>query len=175
MEGVTTAIVLFIFVCVLFPRLIDNRAQYYIAFVCTLLIILLHALAVIFEGSVATRMFFLTAVALLQIVAIALLFLSAGGLTVRGLSKDMAGAFEVIRRGETEKEIIIPIGDQKEKKDRKRAVDTPGEPPERFDISSEVGPEAGYPPKTGGAPGATGAGTAPRRDTRPDGGPIPMD
>ena len=43
MEGVTTAIVLFIFVCILFPRLIDNRAQYYVAFVVTLLIILIDA------------------------------------------------------------------------------------------------------------------------------------
>lgn len=165
MEGVTTAIVLFVFVCILFPRLIDNRAQYYVAFVVTLLIILLNALMRLIDdpnsGSMTAAVIGL---AVLQVVAIVLLFLSAGGLTVRGLTKEMASAFEVIRRGETEKEIIIPIGDQFEKKEHKRAIDTVGEPQQRFDLSTEAQAGEGYPPKP--SPG-------PQR--RPEGGPIPMD
>ena len=166
MEGVTTAIVLFIFVCVLFPRLIDNRAQYYIAFVATLLIILLDAgkrLIAVPDGSAMN--FAIIATAILQVVAILLLFLSAGGLTVRGLTKDMIGAFEVIRRGETQKEIIIPIGDQFEKKEHKRAIDTIGQPQERFDLTSEAESGVAYPQKpSAGPPGR-----------KPEDGPIPMD
>lgn len=167
MEGVTTAIVLFIFVCILFPRLIDNRAQYYVAFVVTLLIILIDALRRIWFTDPDSGMmtFTIVAMAVLQVVAIVLLFLSAGGLSVRGLTREMAGAFEVIRRGETEKEIIIPLGDQVEKKERKRAIDTAGEPPERFDLSAEANAGAGYPPK----------GSAPGPERRAEDGPIPFE
>ena len=100
MEGVTTAIVLFVFVCILFPRLIDNRPQYYVAFVCLLGIIVLDAVARLLGGSADARAVLYLGIALLQVVAIVLLFLAAGGLTVRGLTKEMAGAFEVVRRGE---------------------------------------------------------------------------
>ena len=164
MEGVTTAIVLFIFVCILFPRLIDNRAQYYTAFVVTLLIILIDALRRIWFDSEGMQTFSIVTLALLQVAAIVLLFLSAGGLSVRGLSKEMIGAFEVIRRGETEKEIIIPIGDQGEKKERKRALDTAGEPPERIDLTAEAQSGAGYPPRPTPGPAK-----------RSEAGPLPMD
>lgn len=169
MEGVTTAIVLFVFACVLFPRLVDNRAQYYIAFVCTLLIILIDALRRIwFDPDGGMMTFAIIATAILQVAAIVLLFLSAGGLTVRGLTKEMAGAFEVIRRGETQKEIIIPIGDQAggERKERKRAIDTIGETPERIDLTADANAGAGYPPRP----------TSPVVPSpRPGDGPIPMD
>ena len=166
MEGVTTAIVLFVFVCVLFPRLIDNRAQYYIAFLCTLLIVVLSAVSLVFRPGSTAHLLCLLGVAGLQVLAILLLFMSAGGLSVRGMTSEMMGAFEVIRRGETEKEIIIPIGDQGEKKERKRAKDTAGEPPERIDLTAEVGNQASYPSK---APGVV------RRERNPEDGPIPMD
>jgi hypothetical protein len=145
MEGVTTAIVLFIFVAICFPRLIDNRPQYYAALACALLIILLDGLARIFNNTDFSRFAYM-GTAILQFAAILLLFLSAGGLTTRGLTKEMAGAFEVIRRGEKEKELIIPIGNQG-KEPRKRAVDTAGEP-QRYDISAEEAAAASYPPKS---------------------------
>ena len=137
MEGVTTAIVLFIFVCICFPRLIDNRPQYYAAFACTLLIILLSGLVGLIAHEDFTRFAFM-AITILQVAAVILLFLSAGGLTARGLTKEMAGAFEVIRRGEKEKEIIIPIGNR-EGRQGKRAVDTIGQPTQRYDISAQEG------------------------------------
>ena len=181
MDGVTTAIVLFIFVCVLFPRLIDNRAQYYAALGCAILIILIEASVHIFgynrveAGPAGSGMavvqpngystFAHVAVALLQVVSILLLFLSAGGLTVRGLTREMAGAFEVIRRGETEKEIIIPVGGSKGEP-RKRAIDTAGEPPQRFDLSAEAAAGASYPAKKP----AAAPGMPPRDD-----GPLPLD
>ncbi len=48
-----------------------------------------------------------------QIIAIIMLVLSTGGLTFRELKGDM---FEVLRRGETEKEIIIPLSEEAKKK-----------------------------------------------------------
>ena len=40
MEGVTTAIVAFVFVCIIFPHIIKNRPQYYAAVALVLLSIL---------------------------------------------------------------------------------------------------------------------------------------
>ena len=163
MEGVTTAIVLFAFACVLFPQLVSNRAQYYIALGLTMLIILLTAIApVTGRGYAGIRIF----VAILQIGAILLLFLSAGGLTVRGLSRDMLGAFEVIRRGQKDKELIIPIGQEQKEKRRKSAVESKGEPLERYDLSADAAGGGGYPPKK---PDPTPP--PPKRDD----GPIPLD
>jgi hypothetical protein len=52
------------------------------------------------------------AIGFLQLLALLLLVLCVGGLTVRELAGDMAKAYEVIRRGETEKEVIIPLTEQ---------------------------------------------------------------
>jgi hypothetical protein len=51
-------------------------------------------------------------IGLLQVLALLLLVLCVGGLTLRELGNEMGKAYEVIRRGETEKEVIIPIGDR---------------------------------------------------------------
>ena len=168
MEGVTTAIVLFVFVCILFPRLIDNRPQYYMAFACTLLIILGSAVATLLGPSDAAR-FVILGVAILQVAAVLLLFLSAGGLTARGLTKEMAGAFEVMRRGETTREVIIPIGGQKDAPTRRRAVETKNEPPERINLDAEASGGAAYPARKPAAP------PAPVRKDEDDDGPIPFE
>ena len=108
MEGVTTAIVGFIFVCVVFPRLVKNHAQYYAALTAVVVIILINAFGLMFEpGAVKTVIGVMTG--LLQVFAIVLLILAAGGLTIRELTGEIAGAYEVIRRGEEEKTIIIPL------------------------------------------------------------------
>ena len=103
MIGVTTALVGFIFVCVIFPHLVKNRPQFYaaLAFVCA---------AILLDGvPIAGLHPFTYAIgSLLQVGAILLLFLSAGGLTWRQLANDMSSAIEVIRRG-GEKEVIVPL------------------------------------------------------------------
>jgi hypothetical protein len=109
MHGVTTALVAFLFVCVVFPNLIKNRAQYYAAFAMVCLILLLDALAVAFGASGALRAVCYFFAALLQIGAMLILFLAAGGITWRALAGDMKDAYEVIRRGGEEKEVIIPL------------------------------------------------------------------
>jgi hypothetical protein len=154
MPGVTTAIILFVFVCVLFPRLIANKGQFYAGFLLALVVIVFDT----FDTRLGLPGPIITAS--LQVVSVVLLYMAAGGLSARGLSTDMMGAFEVIRRGETEKEVIIPIGGQKERK--KPARQSVGEPGERIDLTTDDSDP--YPPKKRSTPKIE------------DGdGPIPLD
>jgi len=162
MDGVTTAIVLFVFVCVLFPRLIDNRPQYYAAFAMTLVIIVLTPLAALWGEA---RLVLLLVIAGLQAAAVLLLFLSAGGLTVRGLTSEMVGAFEVIRRGETEKEVLLATGNRE--RTRKTAKESIGQGQERIDLDTGGGDV--YPSQRKQQP------PPPPGAKKDDDGPIPME
>jgi hypothetical protein len=108
MEGVTAAIVAFLLTCVVFPTLVKNKPQYYAAFGSILLVIFLSGLEVV----IATPAFHALAtflICLLQIGALILLVLCCGGLTWKELTDEVGEAIEVIRRGETEKEVIVPL------------------------------------------------------------------
>src|SRR5687768_9720465 len=107
MQGVTTALVAFIFFCVIFPERIKSRPQFYAAFALICLIILLDALGFMISGweFKGFRVFAYFATAVLQVGAICLLFLAAGGITWRDLGGELTNAYEVIRRGESEKEV----------------------------------------------------------------------
>ena len=111
MQGVTAALVAFFFVCVVFPSLVKNRPQFYAALAAIVLIILLDAVAHMISGKepgpFAAVAYVFTAI--LQVGAILLLFLSTGGLTARELAGDMKRAYEVMRRGEEQKSVIIPL------------------------------------------------------------------
>lgn len=114
MQGVTAAMVGFIFLCVAMPSLVKNKNQYYVALICTVAVIFLDAVAHMMpESAGAPRAVFYVLTAFAQIIAIVMLVLSTGGLTFRELKGDM---IEVLRRGETEKEIIIPLSDEAKKK-----------------------------------------------------------
>ena len=112
LDGVTTVLVAFLFVCLAMPSLVKSRPQYYVAMACLLGVIALHTLSLVFGTSPSFALGLAVGTGVLQIVAFLLLVLSVGGLTVKQLAGDMARAYEVIRRGETKKEVIIPIGDQ---------------------------------------------------------------
>src|SRR4051812_28445998 len=150
MEGVTTALVAFIFVCVIYPRLVKNKTQFYAALAFVILIILLHSLSVMI-GTVGFQVFAGAATGLLQVGAILLLFLSAGGITLKELSSDMARAYEVIRRGEEEKTVIIPIGGEMPRPRQQASGETrPPEPTPEITPPQEkidLPPEAGWPTK----------------------------
>ena len=141
MEGVTTAIVAFIFVCVAYPKLVKNRTQFYGAFTAILVIIFLHSLNVMIgRESAGFQVFAGAMTGLLQLGAIILLFLSCGGLTFKELAGDMARAYEVIRRGEEEKTVIIPIGGDQPKPRQPPSAASPTEAPvERVDLPTEGG------------------------------------
>jgi len=120
MQGVTTGIVIFVLMCLIWPQIVKVRGQYYAAVGCVLVIILLDAVAVMFGSRVvdaggavlssgAFSRFVYVMSGLLQIVAIVMLVLATGGLSVSELVDDVKGSYEVTRRGDEGKEIIIPL------------------------------------------------------------------
>jgi hypothetical protein len=128
-DGVKTAIVGFIFVCIVLPHIIKNRAQYYMA-LATVLVSMFFQLLIVLVGSEPYQGFGRVCMImshLLDMLAILLLVMAAGGLSVKDLAGDMARAYEVMRRGEQEKEIIIPLPEQlrslRETVDREAAED----------------------------------------------------
>jgi hypothetical protein len=122
MEGIIAVIVAFIFVCILFPKLVRNHTQFYAAFGMVLLVILLDTLAMMFATGVSFGRFvavcngFLTAASLLMMV------MATGGLSLKDLTGEFKSAIEVIRRGEEQKEVIVPITGQMPKPRRREPV-----------------------------------------------------
>jgi hypothetical protein len=120
-EGVTTAIVVFVFACVILPHLVKNKTQFYAAFAMVMVVILLHSLAIMI-GTAGFQVFAGAVSGLLQVGAIVLLFLACGGVTMKQLGGDLARAYEVIRRGEEEKTIIVPLTGEQPKSRADRAT-----------------------------------------------------
>lgn len=147
MQGVTTAIVGFIFVCLVYPRLVKHRPQFYSALGLVLLIILLDAIAHMAmdpkepDGALVRVMYVF--VALLQILAILILVLCVGGLSVRELAGEVARTVEVIRRGE-DKPVLVPLrGEQpRPREERDETVVTVPSPAATVDVP----PRAPAPP-----------------------------
>ena len=137
MSGVTTAIVAFILACLIFPKVVKNKPQYYASVGLILAVILFDALARIVSATGFTK-FVLLLTAVLQIGAIFLLILSAGGLTVKDLAGDLADSFEVIRRGGEEKEIIIPRKGEGPKPRKLKDDYGDEERRERIDLDAEL-------------------------------------
>jgi hypothetical protein len=116
MQGVTAAVVAFIFVCLVIPSLIQNKNQYYVAFLAVIGVLLLDAIAHMLPDTAnAARAVCYVLGAFAQIIAVVMLFLATGGLTFRALRGDM---IEVLRRGEEEKEVIIPLSEEAKAKIR---------------------------------------------------------
>jgi hypothetical protein len=134
MEGVTTAIVGFIFVCIIYPRLVRNHPQFYTAFALVVLMLFFTSIARMINSEK-----FWTFVGgvngLLQVAALVLLVLSTGGLSLRELTGEFRNAFEVIRRGESEKEIIVPLtGEMPKSRRRDVEFDEPVPAPQTIDV-----------------------------------------
>ena len=108
MHGVTTAIVAFILACLIFPHVVKNKPQYYAAVGLVLLVILFEAIARMVNAPGFFK-FVTLLTAIFQMAALFLLILSAGGLSVKDLAGDLADTIEVVRRGDQNKEIIIPL------------------------------------------------------------------
>ena len=108
-DGITIAILSFLFACFVFPKTIKHRPQFYAAFFLTLGIILLATLRLMLWKSTGLYVVFGVLTGVCQMGAIVLLFLSSGGLTLGEFTDQLKGSYEVIRRGEEEKEVIVPI------------------------------------------------------------------
>jgi hypothetical protein len=167
MSGVTTAIVAFILACLIFPKVVKNKPQYYASVGLILAVILFDALSRIVAAPGFTK-FVLLLTAVLQIGAIFLLILSAGGLTVKDLAGDLADTFEVIRRGGEEKEIIIPRKGEPPKPRKLRSDIADEAQPQRIDLDAEL--RSAHPPP----PAAPPPPAQPRRPAEDDDRGIPL-
>jgi hypothetical protein len=141
-EGVTTAIAMFVLAGLAFPHIIKKRSLYYAAVGMLLLMILLDAVAYMINGSAVPKpegsgilVFRHVAVGFLQAFSILALVMSAGGLTPKEMAGEMKDAYEVIRRGEEEKEIIIPLHKQAGA-EQLRVQTTPVKPTPRADTAA---------------------------------------
>ena len=108
LSGVTTALVLFIFACLLYPQAVKNRTQFYAAFAAVVLILFMFSLDVMIRTP-GFQVFAGAVTGLLQIFAFVMLFMAAGGMSAGELAGDLKRAYEVIRRGEEEKTVIVPL------------------------------------------------------------------
>jgi len=131
---VTTALILFLFAGLIVPHLIKNRTQFYAGFACILLIILMETLQVMIHRS-GMQVFGGVVIGLSQLAALIAFFMCAGGLSLREVGDEFKGAFEVIRRGEEEKEVIIPLTGQK-------PIPRDTTPKDRIDLTPPVGQNA---------------------------------
>ena len=161
MDGVKTAIIGFIFVCIILPHLIKNRAQYFMAVSVFLLGMLFSLLAFMFSGQESSVYvprgfvkFCLVVDAVCQIAAVVLLFMSAGGMSIGQLAGEFGRAYEVMRRGESEKTVVIPLSGQQK---RYAAVDDEEDEdaPKRYEINTEPAPPPPQPPASNAEPTAT--------------------
>ena len=126
MEGVTTAIVLFIFACLAYPHLVKNRSQFYSALGLVLIAILLDAIAHMprnGEGVLPHVMYVLAA--LVQILAILMLVLCVGGLTVGEFAGHVSETVNTIRRGGEDKPTLVPLRGETPKPRADRTADQP--------------------------------------------------
>ena len=132
----TTPLIAFLFVCLIFPKIVRNRPQFYISFGLLVLILLLNIVARIFPNE--KFVYFLSVIVeVLRLVVFILLVLCAGGLSLHELTGEVFRSFEVMRRGDTEKTVIIPLTGQKP---RTKEPEEEPEPP-RHTIDSPTPPE----------------------------------
>jgi len=153
MDGIKIVIVGFIFVCIIFPALIKNKHQYYLAFAAVLLGLLLEAISAT-VGSVGFSRVVIILDRLLDITAIVLLVAAAGGLTMKQLMTDMSQAYEAFRHGEAgETTTVHPISGQTP---RPASSGGPGESGEEgktvYIIDDPAARAAPKPPDTGPIP-----------------------
>ena len=115
MDGITTAMVGFIFVSIIFPRLVKHAAQFYAAFGLIVLMMLLASVAGIFNNDGFYRFSRATG-GLMQVASLVLLVLSTGGLSVGELAGEFKGAFDAIRHGpQSDKPVIVPLTGERPK------------------------------------------------------------
>jgi hypothetical protein len=131
----TTPLIGFLFVCLIFPKLVRNRPQFYLSFGLLVLILVLNIVGRMFPGD--KFVYFLSVIIdALRLVVFILLVLCAGGLSLHELTGEVFRSFEVMRRGDTEKTVIIPLHGQKPRQREepeepsRQTIDTPNPPPE---------------------------------------------
>lgn len=109
MEGVTTVLVAVIFVCIMFPHLVRKRPHFYLAMGLIVVAVALQAVGYLLV--LQPVHVFMTGTALLfDVVALVLMILSTGGLSLDELTGEMGKAIASFGRKEKE------AGEKAEKK-----------------------------------------------------------
>ncbi len=110
MDGINTAVVGYLLLCMVWPQLVKSKAYYYLGLACVLLYVVLEAFAgCFFPGGNLSRAIHIVAT-LSSGLALVLVVLASGGLSFREFAGEMGNAFETFRRGEDpNKPVIIPI------------------------------------------------------------------
>ena len=110
MDALLAVLVGYIFLCIVFPRLLHSRVQYFAAVAAVGVAILLRTLAMVGTplGGFWTLMEFFAGI--LQLGAFVLLVLATGGLSIGELAGEFAEAWEAMRRGsEEDKPVVVPL------------------------------------------------------------------
>lgn len=132
-EGVTAAVIGFIFLCIAFPHLVKKRQPFYLALWVVIGVILLQSIREMLQKVEILPNIILGFCGLLLIVAVLALVVATGGFSIGELKSNL---IEVVRRGEEEKEYIIPIGGGAggEQPRRRRDADDEDRPRERIEL-----------------------------------------
>lgn len=135
MEGVCAALVAFLLAGLAIPRLVKNHRQYYSAVGMVAVVIFLQSLvAMAGSGNFASMLSFL--IGILEICTLLLAIMSCGGLGGEWAG-GVASGIEVIRRGEEEKSVIVPLSGEAHKTGSRPAQHRPSdEPPPVYRIDS---------------------------------------
>ena len=122
MEGVTTAIVAFIFACLVWPHLVKNKTQFYSSIGLVMLILLLDAIGHMAAGDGPLPRVMYVLEELLQILTLLVLVMCVGGLTPRELAGEVSEAVDTFRHGE-KKPVLVPLkGEQPIPREEKPVV-----------------------------------------------------
>jgi hypothetical protein len=111
---ISLPIVGYIFVCIIYPKIVKNKSQFYMAFAVLLGILTLDVIIALSTASGWYR-FFIALRGVLFIVDFILLVLATGGLSLHELTGELKGAYEVMRRGEDTKTVIVPLTGERPK------------------------------------------------------------
>ena len=105
LDGVTAAVVGFIFLCIAFPRLVKNPRPFYAGLWAIIATIVLGSFRAMIQ--VPTFQNFAAGfVGLLLVFAILALVMATGGFSIGEMKENL---IELVRRGEEEKEYIVPM------------------------------------------------------------------
>ena len=124
MEGVTTAIVAFIFACLVWPHIVKVKAQFYSAIGLLMLIILFDAIGHMTDPadkSPLPHVMYVLA-AIIQMLTILILVMCVGGLSPRQLMGEVSETVQTIRQGGEQKPVLVPLkGEQPMPREEKPA------------------------------------------------------
>lgn len=133
--SISVPIVAFLFVCIIFPHIVKNKPQFYMAFAVLIIILLLEVVADVAGGSIGLARLLHVTHGVLYIVDLVLFVMATGGLSLHELSGEFKNAYEVMRRGEDRPTLVVPKRDNPYAGARGPADDVPPASTTRYDLT----------------------------------------